>query len=107
MYAFYSTLFFKCQQKRLNPGRVLISRKYPVLLIFCLDKSGWPCYVKKPVDDYCAVERIKLLFNLNSLYMNDLIIMAAMLAVFGIWLLFRRLKNGDPLTTTPAARILP
>lgn len=39
--------------------------------------------------------------------MNDLIIMAAMLAVFGIWLLFRRLKNGDPLTMTPAARILP
>ena len=24
--------------------------------LFCLDKSGWPCYVKKPVDDYCAAQ---------------------------------------------------
>lgn len=46
------------------------------------------------------------MFNLNSLYMNDLIIMVAMLAVFGIWLLFHRLKTEDPLTMIPAVKTL-
>lgn len=44
------------------------------------------------------------MFNLNSLYMNDLIIMAAMLAVFGIWLLFRRLKKRRSADDDPGGK---
>lgn len=44
------------------------------------------------------------MFNLNSLYMNDLIIMAAMLAVFGIWLLFRRLKKRRSADDNPGGK---
>jgi len=44
------------------------------------------------------------LFNLNSLYMNDLIIMAAMLAVFGIWLLFHRLKKRRSADDNPGGK---
>lgn len=44
------------------------------------------------------------MFNLNSLYMNDLIIMAAMLAVFGVWLLFHRLKNRRPADDDPGGK---
>ena len=44
------------------------------------------------------------MFNLNSLYMNDLIIMAAMLAVFGVWLLFHRLKNRRPADDDPVGK---
>lgn len=36
--------------------------------------------------------------------MNDLIIMAAMLAVFGIWLLFHRLKNRRPADDDPGGK---
>ena len=44
------------------------------------------------------------MFNLNSLYMNDLIIMAAMLAVFGIWLLFHRLKKRRSADDNPGGK---
>lgn len=44
------------------------------------------------------------MFNLNSLYMNDLIIMAAMLAVFGIWLLFHRLKKRRSADDDPGGK---
>ena len=36
--------------------------------------------------------------------MNDLIIMVAMLAVFGIWLLFHRLKNRRPADDDPGGK---
>ena len=36
--------------------------------------------------------------------MNDLIIMAAMLAVFGVWLLFHRLKNRRPADDDPVGK---
>jgi len=36
--------------------------------------------------------------------MNDLIIMAAMLAVFGVWLLFHRLKNRRPADDDPGGK---
>lgn len=44
------------------------------------------------------------MFNSNSLYMNDLIIMAAMLAVFGIWLLFHRLKKRRSADDNPGGK---